>query len=548
MGRTGGRHLWIGRLGIGFLVVAVLVVGGVAPVDAVTHRPPVRGEVVDPFRPPSSPYGPGNRGIDYAVPPGTEVATTAEGIVTFAGQVGGGLHVTVRHADGLRTTYSYLDSISVHEGDEIATGTVVGTSGSRLHLGVRTEDGTYLDPSSLFALRVTRLVPGGDDGSFIVAGPGGPGLWDVLWGLVADGLATGGRPVTLLPDIVGAAPAVFHYTEQLALAGASRDTLAALAGALADPGPCTATDAPTPALTERRIMVLVAGFGSSSNPAGIDEVDAGGLGYDPGDVLRFSYRGGRVPSPGPEPVDALGKIPSTTYAPADSLGDLPTSGDQLAALLAEVAAAEPGVPIDVVAHSQGGVVARLGITEAGERGDLPAEVATLVTLSSPHLGADLATAGSGIAATPRGASLLDLAGRLGAPLASDAPAITQLSEPSAVAQSTAAGAVVGGEGRGGVPGSVRFVSVAGRGDPVVAQPRTRAPGAVSTTVSVSGPGAHDALPGSAAAAREIGLAVAGRPPTCRSTSDRVTDVLVGQGISLAHDTTGAGLVGLAALL
>ena len=138
---------------------------------------------------------------------------------------------------------------------------------------------------------------------------------------------------------------------------------------------------------------------------------------------------------------------------------------------------------------------------------------------------------------------MDLAGRLGMPLEADAPAIHQLSEQSAVA------AQASGDGEGvGLPPSVRFVSVAARGDPVVAQPRTLAAGAVTTTVSVVGPGAHDALPGSPAATREIGLAVAGQPPTCRSTSDRVGDVMVGRSIAVAHDATGAGLVGLAALL
>src|SRR5690606_15805213 len=110
---------------------------------------------------------------------------------------------------------------------------------------------------------------------------------------------------------------------------------------------------------ERRILVLVGGFGSTSDSAAVDRVDAAGLGYAEGDVLRFSYGGGRTPEPSPS--GALAGIPVRRYDRADSQGDLLSAAGELRALLAEVAAAEPGVPIDVVAHSQGGVVTRLAL-------------------------------------------------------------------------------------------------------------------------------------------------------------------------------------------
>ena len=77
-------------------------------------RPPVDAPVVDPFRPPTSPYGPGNRGIDYATVPGTVVRTIAPGTVTFAGVVAGTRYVTVTHADGLRSsTVCYQFSLAI---------------------------------------------------------------------------------------------------------------------------------------------------------------------------------------------------------------------------------------------------------------------------------------------------------------------------------------------------------------------------------------------------------------------------------------------------
>ena len=113
---------------------------------AVAYRPPVAGPVVDPFDPPARPWQPGNRGIDYGVPAGTEVDAAADGDVVFAGQVGGALHVTLRHADGLRTSYSFLAATSVHVGQRVRAGEAVGVAGGAVHVGVRPPDGPYLGP------------------------------------------------------------------------------------------------------------------------------------------------------------------------------------------------------------------------------------------------------------------------------------------------------------------------------------------------------------------------------------------------------------------
>ena len=100
-----------------------------------TYHPPVDAPVRDPFRPPAGPYGPGNRGIEYATTPGTRVVAIGPGVVVFAGPVAGERYVTVRHPDGLRSSYSYLATIAVREGDVVSEHTVVGLAGPRLHLG-----------------------------------------------------------------------------------------------------------------------------------------------------------------------------------------------------------------------------------------------------------------------------------------------------------------------------------------------------------------------------------------------------------------------------
>jgi murein DD-endopeptidase MepM/ murein hydrolase activator NlpD len=129
-----------------------------------TYRPPVVAPVADPFRPPPAPWLAGNRGIEYATPPGTIVRAIGPGVVTFAGRVAGQLDVTVTHPDGLRSSYVDLAFAGVRVGDRVLGGDVVGRSTDRLHLGVR-RGRTYLDPASLWGRRVRGgrvvLVPVG---------------------------------------------------------------------------------------------------------------------------------------------------------------------------------------------------------------------------------------------------------------------------------------------------------------------------------------------------------------------------------------------------
>lgn len=131
------------------------------PERSVRYEPPVRAPIVDGWRPPSTPFGPGNRGIDYGTTAGEGVRAAGDGVVTFAGQVGGTLHVTVGHADGVRTSYSLLGVVTVRRGQRVRRGQPVGTAGDRpLHFGAR-RGTTYIDPTSLFGggRHTVRLVP-----------------------------------------------------------------------------------------------------------------------------------------------------------------------------------------------------------------------------------------------------------------------------------------------------------------------------------------------------------------------------------------------------
>jgi murein DD-endopeptidase MepM/ murein hydrolase activator NlpD len=119
--------------------------------------PPVDGPVVRRFEPPAGPYGPGHRGVDFAVAPGTPVRAVGAGVVSFAGRVAGPFHVVVAHPGGLRTSYAFLRSVVVARGDPVQPGAILGFSGGTgsghaagvVHLGLR-EGGEYRDPLRLF--------------------------------------------------------------------------------------------------------------------------------------------------------------------------------------------------------------------------------------------------------------------------------------------------------------------------------------------------------------------------------------------------------------
>ena len=78
---------------------------------------PVDGAVVRAFDPPRSRFGAGHLGVDLAAQRGTPVRAAGPGSRRRSpGRVAGALHVVVAHAGDLRTSYSFLASISVRRG------------------------------------------------------------------------------------------------------------------------------------------------------------------------------------------------------------------------------------------------------------------------------------------------------------------------------------------------------------------------------------------------------------------------------------------------
>lgn len=156
------------------LLVATLALGlmidpasaradGVHPVGVWPLQP--RPEVVHPFDPPATPYGPGHRGVDLAGRVGQPVHAAMAGTVSFVGMIAGRGVVVVDHG-ATRTTYQPVGSRR-HRGEVVGRGGVIGSLdlvGSHcfpaacLHWGwVRGEE--YLDPLALVGALPVRLLP-----------------------------------------------------------------------------------------------------------------------------------------------------------------------------------------------------------------------------------------------------------------------------------------------------------------------------------------------------------------------------------------------------
>ena len=104
-----------------------------------------------------------HQGIDYAVPEGTRIFATADGIVKeIKGKTStSGITVIIDHRNGYTTSYSHLQSVKVKRGQRVQRGDIIALSGNsglslapHLHYEVR-HDGTRVDPIHYFFMELT---------------------------------------------------------------------------------------------------------------------------------------------------------------------------------------------------------------------------------------------------------------------------------------------------------------------------------------------------------------------------------------------------------
>ena len=312
---------------------------GAEPPAPVTYSPPVDAPVVDGFRPPATPYGAGNRGIDYATVPGTPVRAAADG--DRGVRRGGRGHL---HVDG-PPRRRHAHELLVPGRDRVSTETsrrAGGTQSARLG-----------GPAALQRPARRRLprprCPAGERSAARPARPRGPArrVSRRRSARACERSSTSRRrrepsAVAATVDWLRRATAVAH---------------AALSPIATDPSAAASAIAPildwwrrrhhcTPAPVQpepppgRRIAVLVGGLGvvERSRPAS-DALDTDGLGYAPGDVVRFSYAGGRTPDGhGRRRRRGVAVRPRPTALRRSSHA----AAGRLVALLDAVAAAAPG--------------------------------------------------------------------------------------------------------------------------------------------------------------------------------------------------------------
>jgi murein DD-endopeptidase MepM/ murein hydrolase activator NlpD len=117
--------------------------------------------VIRGFEPPTSPWGPGHRGVDLRGYPDQPVRSVGAGVVTFVGPIAERPVVVVQHGD-LRTTYEPVHG-TAQVGDPVAPGTQIGVlAGGHcgpgtwcLHLGLKRGE-RYLDPRILLYRAVLK--------------------------------------------------------------------------------------------------------------------------------------------------------------------------------------------------------------------------------------------------------------------------------------------------------------------------------------------------------------------------------------------------------
>ena len=341
------------------------------------------------------PMGPGTGGSSTPPSPGDAVRASAPGTVVFAGPVAGSLHVTIRHADGVRTSYSFLAGRG-HDGG--------GHGGRRRPDRHRGRAAALRRPGGRCLLRPGRPVHGRGRGRApAVRGaarrrpptprPGRCSAGPPRAGGVACRSATSGRRGGGCGPRRRRAPRLSRVVRARRRRRPRPRAVRAsdLVDRLLFPGPCSPGPAAVPARGRR-----AAGGDHRGGP----RVDQRARRHRrPAHVRpRLRRRAGgpvqlrRRPHAGLRPGPRRPRRPRL-LARATPRGTSRCRRRRLADLVEQVAAADPEAQVDVYAHSLGGLVmpARAGRARARVAFDL-GRLGLVATFGSPHRGADLATA------------------------------------------------------------------------------------------------------------------------------------------------------------
>jgi len=232
-------------------------------------------------------------------------------------------------------------------------------------------------------------------------------------------------------------------------------------------------------------------------------LDTRALGYRDDEVMYFSYAsdGG-------------------AYRADRTHGDLQRAGLRLAEQLKRAQREHPGREVDLVAHSQGGVVIDVFLQDYYDAADPEyPPIGTVVTLSSPHEGAPLATAVADWRSSPVGKQLVDAAEQRLSLAPVSAPSVGQLDEHSRFLRDL-------WDDR--LPDHVDFTTVGATDDIIVPATQVDVPDATKVVVGVDGGPLddHANIPRDPGALRAVRAALEGRAPPCVGVAEGLRGVVV----------------------
>lgn len=514
------RWSGLGRSLVVTALAAPLLAPASVPADDPLWSPPVAGPVVRPFVQGVGAYDVGGHaGVDYRADPGTTVRPAGRGVVAFVGPVAGVTFVVIEHGGGVRTSYGPLASTAMRRLEAVERADTLGTTGGaplrghvagQLHFGLRI-DGVPVDPTLLFDPRdltqMVRLVPAEDPTPLVgtpeaerqaaiewVIPPGPPA--GLPFGTDGGGSALGGLVRQLRGGVQlvltrGGAPALVMLREGAAVAWSAGQ---GVQDWLALRGECSALPLPAAGFPGTgNHLFAVSGLNSFTRDDGTtNDLAVDALGYSSGDVSWFSYAadGGAF-----TPLD-------TQVGPEAAAGRL---ASQLRAFVEE----HPGRRVDLIGHSQGGVVieAFLKLHYAGHEGEFP-PLGEVVTLASPHDGAPLAALAVELGDNPAVEVVADLVGA--PPL--DTASVQQLAEGSAFLADLA--------GRP-LPSGVDVTTIGAVGDLLVTADQTDVAGADHMVVDPDGLWEHGSIVSDATALGTVRLVLADQPAPCLTLGEAI---------------------------
>jgi hypothetical protein len=271
--------------------------------------------------------------------------------------------------------------------------------------------------------------------------------------------------------------------------------------------PSDMVDAPGP--PNDNVVVAIAGIGSRTlgrTSADMYEYGPELLGYPPDRIYRFSYAG------------TGGRGLHVPYRSDATFGDLRAAARKLGMLLERVAKRHPHAAVDILAHSQGGIVARSFLASTRAWDPAIPRVEHLVTFATPHKGSPLAGVARTLADGSTGERLLVDS------LSALSRRRTGLAGPrsTAVAQLVPGSDLIDGLAHEDVAFGTRALALAIPNDLLVPADRARWEGERNRVVApTGGPGGHSGIVRSAMARAIAHSFLRDGAPSCTGEWDAV---------------------------